>query len=130
MYATSERTLGQFGTVEEAYRAKSGASYRKGSNPKLIQPTAITAQGAAPTKATRAKLARIDEQHARNTKPTKAKGGKARWVEYVGRTYDGKYGITVKVTGISTDTYWLPWHLASDLWTEVSGTNLQDYLGE
>ena len=131
MQATTERTLGQYGTVEEAYQYKAGKPYNHATKPKFIEPTSVTAQGSAPTVATRAKRASIDAQHARNMKPARrARGGKARWVEFVGLTYDHKYGIKVKVTGISTDTYWLPYDLAYNLWYEVSGTDLQDYVGE
>lgn len=125
--AKSERILGDLGTVEHAYRPKAGKRYATSKAPnKRLAGTSITAS--IPTDSQRRQRERIDREQAQPQR--KPKGGKPKYVEYVGRTRDDLYGIKVKVTGIKADIYWLPWSKASELWHEMSGTNLQDYLGE
>lgn len=127
LQADTERVLGAEGTVEQAYKPKAGKRYSTASKPSArLAGTSIT--GTVPTQAQRAKRESIERQQAKPTR--KPKGGKPKFVEYVGRTRDDLYGIKVKVTGIKADIYWLPWSKASELWYEMSGTNLSDYLGE
>lgn len=129
MNASTERVLGDYGTVEEAYKPKAGKRYSTAQKPSArLAGTAVT--GTVPTAEQRRKRERIAKQQARNAPaPRKPRGGNPRYVEYIGRTYDDLYGVKVKITGISADTYWLPWSKASELWYEMSGTDLQDYLG-
>jgi hypothetical protein len=125
--AETTRTLGALGTVEEAYKPKDSRRYRRSSAPKRTIPSAI--HGTIPSQKTRAKRASIEAQHARRAKPVSNHGGQALWIEFIGynasRDY---YGIRVKVRGMAATDQWVPYHLASTTWYEVTGTDIADYM--
>lgn len=126
MQAATERVLGDYGTVEEAYKPKAGKRYRRAEAPPRMGENTI--KGSVPTQARRDKLARIEAQQARPL--PKPRGGRARWAQLMGITRDGRYGIKVKVTGISAETYWLPYAEAENLYYEITGEALTEAVGE
>ncbi len=120
--AQTIRETGAYGTVEFHAKPASPKPYRTSVAPSdRLVGTAVTAQGASPTREQRARRATIEAQ-SKQPEKRNAKGGSAQWVELVGfSAITQTYGIKVKVRGISADIYWLPYSKAAMLWYEITG---------
>ena len=125
--ADTQRTLGALGTVEHDYKPKGGGRYSRSERPPRMGASAVTMAGSAPNATQRKGKAR----HARQNPEPKPKrvsgGGRALWAEYLGCTWNAdKYGVRVKVRGISADNYWLPYAEAEKLWHEITGLDFAE----
>lgn len=120
---TSERISGNVGTVEHDWRGKPAKPLRKSTAPsKRLGASDLKSYGPTPSQV--AKKERYENNRPKETK-RKARGGNYLWAQTLGVTRDMKYGIRVKVRGISAGDYWLEYSKASNLWYDVTGGDLQ-----
>lgn len=129
--AQETRVPGAYGTVEQQANPAKPAKYRTSSKPSLRPTgTAITAQGAAPSAAKRARIAQIEREQAAKAEAKRRVKASPRWAEYMGYLpSQDKYGVKVKLRGMKAETYWLPYSEAARVWLEITGEDFQTVIG-
>ena len=129
--AKETREPGAYGTVEEWANPAKPAKYRTSSKPSLRPTgTAITAQGAAPSAAKRARIAQIEREQAAKAETKRKVKASPRWAEYMGyMNSQDLYGVKVKLRGIKAETYWLPYSEAARVWLDITGEDFATVVG-